>query len=589
MRTKKILFFSMLVCFLMTVPLALAHTDSLAVLETIPDGVLSADWVETGASNWKGQNASGVWSYNCTSTGVNWTINESNNFYQCFKTYDFKGTDAETGVGDIIAYKSVTEWYGVLYYLDHNNSGKPKLYIVWYNNTAFSYWNSTTDVYGTNRSNATDYSAGCEVDYLSAFCRVKSVCRYEGTANCFLKWKIWDPSGDEGLWWIDTLVDIPWASYHQGLVTDNTWDLDDQQTLFNKIIFSDTRVDYGPEPVGVQYIDCPTYTADYFFNLLMNFSGADDYWNVSAMMQEFLNDFDYTGLFDRTMTNIDTNHILSLVVTDFDTWYANLFPNSTTEVPDNVLILWAFETMDGTKSDLDSMTLRFDMDHDGVYEATDYSYVVEGNDADYYIQGWTQRPAGVWYGSMTCAYLHDDDAISDVFRDSGYNTWMAYISLDAMYVNGAHYGANDVIGLSIDFFDSGSNRTVIWQDYWQPNETTKANIFGTPASDNPDLENTSYTNATNWGHFLIDTTITGEALADPVDPSVTTGPHALRNMPGTLGLLGYLLSIVIIIGFLIGIWGYMTSVKRIGINEVKTTLIMVLIMVVILAITLSFI
>ena len=43
MRTKKILFFSMLVCFLMTVPLALAHTDSLAVLETIPDGVLSTD------------------------------------------------------------------------------------------------------------------------------------------------------------------------------------------------------------------------------------------------------------------------------------------------------------------------------------------------------------------------------------------------------------------------------------------------------------------------------------------------------------------------------------------------------------------
>ena len=77
----------------MIVP-ASAQINSLVVWENIADGTLTSTWVENETADWKPQNVSGVWSYNCTVTkDVSFTFNESVNADRWFDTFEVVSLD----------------------------------------------------------------------------------------------------------------------------------------------------------------------------------------------------------------------------------------------------------------------------------------------------------------------------------------------------------------------------------------------------------------------------------------------------------------------------------------------------------------
>lgn len=495
-----------------------AQTDSLAVWENIADGTLTSTWAETSNANWKGQNASGVWSYNNTATAsLNWTYNASTIGSRWMQTWEATCDDAEGGIGSAMFIDS-THYYAVIYYLSFNGTD-PAIYIIYYNAGTVNYWNGTA--FETNISNATDYT-NYEKDYENGWVRFKAIWNWnEAFDNCTVRFKAWETSGDEfPLWLCDTVITAvaPTASTYPGLVVDKRWDLDSATTLFRRIWF--WNLSYTMTPGLNHVIDCPTISIN---TILSTYADAEDpdIWNATQLYKDMINLFDLTSIYDEyfwgeTGNQNDTIYVFSMMLTDMDDYWDMYFPAPPDELPDNVLILHIYETTDGTSNDTDELLIRWDTDNDGTYEATDVAMWTNDTNTRFY-NGWTENVDVLEYcvmssGASTSGYA------GEIFRDALYWDRVVLINWDNMY-NGSSGNriGDDECRMSMLFYDNASDHIAVLQDFYPGDDDSHyANTDGRNKSLNPTwyAENTS----SFWTLFTADTTITGEPLSDPVDP-----------------------------------------------------------------------
>jgi hypothetical protein len=173
---KVILLLSILILTLMTAPLVFAQTDSLSVWENVANGSLTSTWVENETADWKPQNVSGVWMYNCSVTAdVSFTFNETYSADRWFDTFEVVSDDSEAGVGSVMV-NNLTSYYAIIYYYSAVDigpkDGSPCAHLVCYDEDHFDYWNGTG--FESNESNASDLDNGWEKDYSAGdFYRVK--------------------------------------------------------------------------------------------------------------------------------------------------------------------------------------------------------------------------------------------------------------------------------------------------------------------------------------------------------------------------------------------------------------------------------
>lgn len=506
-----------------------AQTGSLRVWENIADGTLTSDWWEsTSADYWKGQNVSGLWSYNFTDNQVGWSNNYTYKAGRWFQTFEVLDTsDAEAGVGASQIIDD-TRWYGVIYYLSFNGS-TPECYLIYYNYTSeIYYWNGTGE-WSDNISFAYDYSGDCEVDYLTGGqARIKALWNWnidDETSNCSVRFKIWDPSGDEPQYWmVDTNFTQheldPFAGitdeYYPGIVADHSWDLDDATTLFRRIYFWDLAYDRYIDPM-VPYISCPQYSINDFLEWSDSVDDVD-FWNYTQAWKDMINEWDLTSFFDfnspsKTNAQNDTIYIFTVMFTDIlDYWedwtgeewtYDMVFPN-------NILCNYIYMPTDGTSDGVeDFCRMRFDFDLDG-YDETDFTSIMTGDDW-YFYEGWTNMTLDdtEFYGSCGQLDVDEEGDWGYHFRDHDYVAYVSMLNWDLISDN---TDAGNVINLSISFYDNASSEYCIWQDW---DETTDL-PDGTP-SDNDTWMEDEWNTTTYWGLLGI----SGDPLdfEDPVEPS----------------------------------------------------------------------
>jgi hypothetical protein len=524
MKNRKMLLVTLvgLVCFMMLSPLGIAQTDSLVVWENIANGTLTSTWTETSNANWKGQNASGIWSYNNTATAsLNWTYNASITGSRWMQTWEATCDDPEGGIGSAMFIDS-THYYAVIYYLSFNGTD-PAIYIIYYNAGTVSYWDTTPGSWTTNMSNATDYT-NYEKDYQNDWVRFKAIWNWnEQFDNCTVRFKAWETTGDEfPLWLCDTVITAvaPTTSTYPGLVVDKRWDLDASTTLFRRIWF--WNLSYTMT-VGLNHvIDCPTVSIN---TILTTFADAEDpdLWNTTQLYKDMINLFDLTSFYEESFfmqpaNQNDTIYVFSMMLTDMDDFWDMYFPAPPDELPDNVLIFHIYETIDGSDNTSDDFLIRWDTDNDGTYESTDVAMWTNDTLTMYY-NGWTPVDAPdvpeyvvMSSGASTSTYA------GEVFRDALYWHRVVLINWDNMY-NGSSGNriGDDECRMSMVFYDNNTDNIAVLQDFYPGDDDSHyVNTDGRNKSCNPVWyqENDS----SFWTLFNADTTITGEPLSDPEDP-----------------------------------------------------------------------
>jgi hypothetical protein len=538
-KINLMLLFTLLV-MLLTSFISTAQTDSLRVWENIADGTLTSDWFEAQSdAYWKGQNESGIWSYNYTDDLMGWVTNYSYNaprWFQTFEVYDTSDAEAGVGVTNVI---DDTRFYAVIYYLDFNGTN-PECYLLFYNTSDVYYWDDGVG-WDSNVSNATDYSGDCEVDYLTGGqARIKAFWNWDiddGTSNCSVRFKIWDPSGDEPQEWmlddnftyhpLDVFVGI--TDYYPGIVADHSWDLDDTTTLFRRIYFWDLAYDRYIDP-QVPTIICPQYSINDFLAWQESVDDVD-FWNYSQTFKAMINEWDLTSFFDfnspaKTDAQNDTIYIFTVMFTDvLDYWedwtgeewtYDMIFPN-------NILMNYIYMPTDGTSEGVeDFCRLRFDFDTDG-YDATDFTSIITG-DAWYHYTGWTNMTGDEteFYGSCGQIDVGGDSDWGSLFRDHDYVGYVSMLNWDLISDN---LDVSNLVNFSISFYDNASSEYCLWQDW---DETTDL-PDGTP-SDNETWMEDEWNTTTYWGLLWI----TGDSLdfEDPagIDYSASPGLEPVMNM-----------------------------------------------------------
>lgn len=548
----------LMLVLLLIAPLTNAQTDSLAVWENIADGTLINTWYEVDDANWKGQNDSGVWEYNNSMVnGVNFTINASIAGTRWFKTYEFMSEDDEYGIGDIIAYNSETDWYGVMYWLNGPDDAEPAdatpaCYIVEYvGNAVFYYWNGTD--FEWNVSNATDYSNDWEKPYTSSWVRVKSLVNHnESNDWCTIRWKIWEPTFEEPIWWmVDTNVTINNDNYPQGLCVDGTEEPALQETDFRRIFF--WNLSYEMTTGLNSVINCPTMSAYDFANTYAEYYDSDDIYNSTQMLKDFLNLFDLTSFYSEAFwgnasNQNDTTYHFTNMMTDTRTFMEDFFGPDVVpdDFPDNILYMRTYETIDGSSNESDYMLLRIDSDNNQVYDSYDYAFWSNDTDTIGY-QGWTEMTdeelinyCMMWSGPS--------DGISEIFRDELYYCWAVLLNWDAFY-NGSSGNRimDDQCRMSISWYDNDTDALAILQDFYPSDDdqpyiaTEQRNVSLDPVWEGQNVSQF-------WVLFQVDEDISGEPLADPEDSIYQDIDQTTQNLVQVI--LPILISIALIIAII---------------------------------------
>lgn len=570
----------------------IAQTDSLAVWENIAGGTLTSTWVEVADGEWKPQNASGVWEYNCTTSNTAFTFNESTNGMRWFNTFEVTTNDAEAGIASVMVH-NLTSYYGIVYYLDFNATG-PEAYVIYNDQGTIYYWNNSGfGAWTNNVSNATDLSGDCEVDYYNGFCRVKALWNFNEYYGVMVRFKIWDPSSDEPIYWmVDEQVDMfagaDFTSYKSGLFVDSRWDLDPSETDFRRIFFWNITYDiYAPSgPAMIPEIACPTITAQDAYDLYDEYTDLDfyDIWNRSQLMKDYVNIWDLTTIYTEDLwgnadNQNDTTYHFSLMMTDTRAFFTGMFgPGIPDDFPDNVLTMKTFLTPDGSQNDSDYMLLRIDTDNNDNYDS--YDYAIWSNDTETILyHGWTPF-VDPWFGDMWSGPVWTDD-FGEQFRDEPYYMWEVFINWDKIYngATGERIGT-DLCRMSIAWYDNDTDVMLILQDFDEEEDT---NPYPATEERNVSLDPTflGFNDSQNWLYFWVDISISGEPLADPDDPV-----SIYDNMdPTTSNLLQNVLPIFIaiaVLGLIVGLIFTMGATKESLITIMMVTIFAVILIQIIL-------
>jgi len=446
---------------------------------------------------------------------------------------------------------------------------------MYYNSSEIFYWDEGVG-WDTNVSNATDYSGDCEVDYLTGSqARVKAIWNWEtddGTSNCTVRFKIWDPSGDEPIQWmvdvgftyheLDVFAGI--SGYYPGIVADHSWeDGGDTTTLFRRIFFWELYYDLYA-PLVNNEIACPTMTADEFYTTWDEYMDTEDIWNETQLFKDFINHFDLDAIYTDDLwgdadNQNDTTYVFSLMMTDSRDFFEEFFGDDIPDdFPDNVLGMYVYNTPDGSQNESDYMLLRIDTDNNGVYDS--YDYAIWSNDTDQILyQGWT--PFEGWFADMFSGAVWSGE-FGEVFRDDTYFMWEVFINWDMIY-NGSSGNrvGTDICRMSIGWYDNDTDVMLLLQDF-DPEEDTSPYpaTDGRNASRDPVWE--EYNDSSNWLYFYVDESISGEPMADPEDPEATTDAEDFTaNLDALTQILYAFITLVFILGLVglvmnsIGKWG----------------------------------
>jgi len=566
-QKKNVLILILGIILMLMTPLASAQTGSLKVWENIADGTLTSDWFEAQSdAYWKGQDESGIWSYNYTDELMGWATNYTYNASRWFQTLEVYDTsDAEAGVG-VTNVIDDTRFYAVIYYLDFNGTG-PECYLLYYNTSDVFYWDDGVG-WDSNVSNATDYSGDCEVDYLTGGqARIKALWNWDiddGTSNCSVRFKIWDPSGDEPQYWmlddnftyhpLDVFAEI--HGYYPGIVADHSWeDGGDTTTLFRRIFFWELSYDlYAPIlPLVNNEIACPTMTADEFYTTWDEYMDTEDIWNETQLFKDYINLYDLQAIYtddlwgDAANQN-DTTYVFTLMMTDTREFFEEFFgPEIPDEFPDNTLGMFVYNTPDGSQNESDYMLLRIDTDNNDVYDS--YDYAIWSNDTNITLyQGWTEFES--WFVSMFAGAVMSDE-FGEVFRDDSYYLWKVFIDWDMIY-NGSSSErvGSDLCRMSIGWYDNDTDVMLLLQDFDpEDDEDPNPETDGRNATRDPVWE--QYNDSSNWIYFYVDESISGVPLADPVDPAAPT--TAIENIMDAIWMIIYTIFVLALIGFVMGV------------------------------------
>ena len=520
------------------------------MLENIADGALTSTWVENETADWKPQNDSGVWEYNCTVTkDVSFTYNDTLADHW-FNTFEVVSDGGEIGVGSAMIV-NLTSYYALVYYYDSTDHGDggPECHLMCMDTDHFDYWNGTG--FESNASNASDLDNDWEKEYSNGdFFRVKVMWDFQSTIGCSLHFKMWDPAGDEyPLWMVDLEFpnhpSITTTTFKPALFVDSRYDNDPSESDFRRIFFWDVAYDlYVPSlPIVNEHIACPTINCNDVYVMYDEFADLDpdDFYNVSQLFKEFINLWDLQVIYSEAIyqTSLlpynqnDSVYLFSLMFTETRAFYEQMFgPGLPDDFPDNLLFMRAFLAIDGSQNDTDFMVLRIDTDNNDAYDSYDYS--IWSNDSELILyQGWTPF-VSPYFADMWSGSTGGSSEFGNVFRDKQYYEWDLTINWDMIYngSSGERVG-DDLCRMSIGWYDYNQNDTVYMQDYDPTDDTTPyVATDGVYLDDDPVF--LGFNDSQNWLYFQVDESISGEPLADPEDPPVTQTPS---EQVGAMGLI----------------------------------------------------
>lgn len=570
----------MLLISLLLAPLASAQTGSLAVWENIVDGTLVCDWLETADDVWAGDNDSGIWKYNCTGTAYNVSVNDTtigDRWYQTFEVWTSDPTHGISAIQTVDVSAPTTKFYAMEYYISEGGI-TPAAYIVYHEDGTNYYWDTTNDQWDSNVSNATDYSGQQEIDFYSGtdYAKVKALWNWADydtgdDMNCTARFKIWLNTGDEPrTWMIDDAFTMYGATteqaYYAGVGANHT-DVGSGTTTFRRLFFWNLSWDMDTPCGGgtLPYIGVPQMTSADFIQALEDMTSDDDFYNQTKTVMDNVNTWDLTSFYNesydvaKTGSQNDTAYIFSILTTGWEDTFETYFDVDEfydyyeAPFPNNMLILYGYNPTDGTVDEsgealtwTDNFRVRFDFDGDG-YDATDYTFLVDGTGTLYGYHGWTQvipDSPDYWYGVGECTAQSDDTYWGRVFRDDTYPAYYMILNWDLI---SGDTDAGTCVNTSISFYDNETGNTIIWQDWLEDNDTS---LSAHAPSDNATWQEVNTT--TYWGMLNIE----GSSLdfTDPDDPNDTPS-HDVDDATGgnygaisrvILGLISILIALALL-------------------------------------------
>jgi len=609
---KKFLPFFIMVMLIMTfvTSAVMAQTGSLAVWENVADGTLICDWDETADDVWTADNYSGLWLYNCTGKAYNVSINSTTIGQRWMQTFEVLTSDPTHGISAIQTLDTTlptTRFYAMEYYISHAGVS-PKAYIVYHQDGTNYYWNTTAKDWDANVSNATDYSGQQEIDFYSGetFARVKAQWNWGDydtgdDLNCTARFKIWLTDGDEPrTWMIDDAFSMYSGtsdqSWYAGIGANHTHTADGV-TEFRRIFFWNLSYDYDEEchtvDEKIPYIGVPQVDAETMLTAIASWSGTD-FYNHTVAFRDAINEWDVTSFYNESYdaskdgSQNDTVYIFSLLTTGWDDFFEEYFDDFwdgyDEYFPNNILVVIAFNTLDGTidgddtAMDWDDICrLRFDFDGDG-YDATDYTFWVDGTEQLYGYRGWTHvipDSPDYWYGSGNIDDTIDDASWGRIFRDYDYPSYQFFLNWDLI---SGETDAGECVNISIGFYDNETTDAMcFWQDWNLTNDTTP----NTPATDNKTWMEEAWNTTTNWGILRIE----GGALdfEDPDNPNDDDSPNYSET---TENLLDNVIPILVAVVAVLMIIGLLFT-QGVTTETLMATLVLVILLIVTLQIALG--
>jgi hypothetical protein len=302
-------------------------------------------------------------------------------------------------------------------------------------------------------------------------------------------------------------------------------------------------------PIVNDYIACPTINCFDVYDIYDEYADFEpnDLYNTTQLLKTYVNLWDLQVIYSEEFydgallpyNQNDSVYHFSLMFTDTRDFYESMFgPGLPDDFPDNMLMLHSFVPIDGTSNDSDFMLLRIDTDNNDVYDS--YDYAIWSNDSDLILyQGWTPFTdtffADMWSGGV---YTGD---FGEVFRDKQYYEWQVFINWDMIYngSSGERIG-EDICRMSIGWYDYDTDEMSLLQDYCPTDDASPY-----PATDDPDFSTTN--DSSNWLYFQVDTSISGEPMADPEDPPAATS--LIDNVMGVVWAMIYAVFVLALIGF----------------------------------------
>jgi hypothetical protein len=290
---------------------------------------------------------------------------------------------------------------------------------------------------------------------------------------------------------------------------------------------------------------------------------TDDIYNQTQLFKTYINLWDldviYTeDFYGATGNQNDSTYVFSLMMTNARAFFEDMFgPGIPDDFPDNIFSMEVYNTPDASQNESDYMLLRIDTDNNDVYDS--YDYAIWSNDTDLITyQGWTPFTTDFFadmYGGPVWA-----DEFGEVFRDDTYFMWYVTINWDMIYngSSGERVG-DDLCRMSIGWYDNDTDVMLLLQDY---DPTDDANPYpatdGRNASRDPTWQ--TFNDSSNWLYFQVDTSISGEPMADPEDP-LTEAEEFTANLDGLTAILYAFVQVIFILG-LIGL--IMASITKWG-------------------------